>query len=72
MYLELCPLLLATLPKGSVRNMALCQKENCMWFYHFDGQPEGKGLCSVSRLGSELSELNINLNKFRIIFQKPE
>lgn len=72
MRLELCPLLLATLPKGATRNMAQCAKENCMWFYQLEGQPERKGLCSMFRIGSELNVLNTNLNKLSKTLHQPE
>ncbi|TET70318.1 MAG: hypothetical protein E3J56_08255 [Candidatus Aminicenantes bacterium] len=55
---ELCPLLLAMLPKASSKDMAQCVKNDCMWFHQTQDKDPGIGLCAISRIGFSLAGIN--------------
>jgi hypothetical protein len=65
--MELCPLLLISNPPEK----AQCKKEDCKWYTQIPGTQPGRGLCSISRIGYELSAVNSELhNLMRLLGDK--
>lgn len=68
---EICPLLLISKSKEKAK----CLKNDCKWFFQLEGMPEGRGICSIFRIGYELRRLEekleyINKNLWELLSKK--
>jgi len=56
---KICPLLLATLPKASSKEMSRCQKDECAWYLKRES-PDVEG-CAIRELSYVLKDIHLKM-----------